>query len=154
MQTLASPANLRPVIRTSQNARASYDAVLLGRVSTGDTAAMQTLFSKHHVAVYRFVLRRLRDKALAEDVTSEVFLDVWRNADRFQGRSTVSTWILAIARHKAFSARPRRNHVRLGRSLFGIGAHLRADRGQLLGRASQGRGILSDAGNAGAEGRQ
>ncbi len=71
---------------------------------------MHILFSKHHVAVYRFVLQRLRDKALAEDVTSEVFLDVWRQAGRFEGRSAALTWILAIARHKAFAARstPRR----------------------------------------------
>jgi RNA polymerase sigma-70 factor (ECF subfamily) len=68
---------------------------------------MHTLFSDHHVRVYRFVLHRLRDAALAEDVTSEVFLEVWRQAGRFEGRSTVSTWILAIARHKAFSVRPR-----------------------------------------------
>ena len=68
---------------------------------------MRILFSRHHLAVYRFVMQRLRDKALAEDVTSEVFLDVWRNASQFQGRSAVLTWILAIARHKAFAARPK-----------------------------------------------
>jgi len=66
---------------------------------------MQTLFSRHHIAVYRFVLQRLRDKALAEDVTSEVFLEVWRHAGKFEGRSTVVTWILAIARRKILAAR-------------------------------------------------
>jgi RNA polymerase sigma-70 factor (ECF subfamily) len=71
------------------------------------------LLANHQIAVYRFVLRRLRDKALAEDVTSEVFLDVWRHAGRYEGRSAVSTWILAIARHKAFSARPRTDHIHL-----------------------------------------
>jgi len=83
------------------------DAVLMRRIASGDKAAMHMLFSNHYVSVYRFVLHRLRDKALAEDVTSEVFLEVWRQADRFKGRSTVLTWILAIARHKAFSVRPR-----------------------------------------------
>jgi RNA polymerase sigma-70 factor, ECF subfamily len=80
------------------------------RVAAADRNAMHILFSNHHVAVYRFVLLRLQDKALAEDVTSEVFLDVWRHACRFEGRSTVLTWILAIARHKTFAARsnPRR----------------------------------------------
>ena len=77
------------------------------RIASGDKAAMHMLFSNHYVAVYRFVLRRLRDKASAEDVTSDVFLEVWRQAGRFEGRSAVLTWILAIARHKAFSARPR-----------------------------------------------
>jgi RNA polymerase sigma-70 factor (ECF subfamily) len=110
---LASIATTKPTRRAGPNARASHDAVLLGRVAGGDTSAMQILFSNHQVPVYRFVLRRLRNKTLAEDVTSEVFLEVWRNAGRFEGRSAVSTWILAIARHKAFSVHPRFSHVAL-----------------------------------------
>jgi RNA polymerase sigma-70 factor, ECF subfamily len=83
------------------------DAALIQRVATADRNAMRILFSRHHVAVYRFVMRRLRDKPLAEDVTSDVFLDVWRSASQFQGRSAVLTWILAIARYKTFAARPK-----------------------------------------------
>src|SRR5207342_2071922 len=52
-------------------------------------------------------------EALAEDVLSEVFLDVWRQAGRFEGRSSVSTWLLAIARYKALSACRRRRDVSL-----------------------------------------
>ena len=66
---------------------------------------MQTLFSRHHVAVYRFVLQQLLDKALAENVTGEVFLEVWRHAGGFEGRSTALTWMLAIARRKILAAR-------------------------------------------------
>src|SRR4029077_3262484 len=44
------------------------DVVLMRRVAAADRNAMHVLFSNHHVAVYRFVLQRLRDKALAEDV--------------------------------------------------------------------------------------
>jgi RNA polymerase sigma-70 factor, ECF subfamily len=83
------------------------DTALIQRVAIADRDAMRILFSRHHLAVYRFVMQRLRDKALAEDVTSEVFLDVWRNASQFQGRSAVLTWILAISRHKTFAARPK-----------------------------------------------
>ena len=64
---------------------------------------MQVLFARHHVRVYRFVLRLLRDEMAAEDVIGEVFLDVWRQASRFEGRSAVSTWLIAIARFKALS---------------------------------------------------
>jgi RNA polymerase sigma-70 factor (ECF subfamily) len=46
----------------------------------------------------------VRDESTAEDLISEVFLDVWRQAGRFEGRSAVSTWLLAIARFKALSA--------------------------------------------------
>jgi RNA polymerase sigma-70 factor (ECF subfamily) len=84
--------------------QATSDEALIGRIASGDRLAMQVLFARHHVRVYRFVLRLVRDEWKAEDLISEVFLDVWRQADRFEGRSTVSTWLLAIARFKALSA--------------------------------------------------
>jgi RNA polymerase sigma-70 factor (ECF subfamily) len=91
----------------SANSAAS-DEVLVGRIAQGDRLAMQVLFARHHVRVYRFVLRFVRNEASAEDLISEVFLDVWRQADRFEGRSAVSTWLLAIARFKALSSMRRR----------------------------------------------
>jgi RNA polymerase sigma-70 factor, ECF subfamily len=84
------------------------DEVLIGRIAGGDKLAMQVLFARHHVRVYRFVLRLIGDPTRAEDLISEVFLDVWRQADRFEARSQVSTWLLAIARYKALSALRRR----------------------------------------------
>jgi len=69
---------------------------------------MEILYARHHVRVYRFVLRLVNEAATAEDVTSDVFLDVWKHAGRFEGRSQVSTWMLSIARHKAISALRRR----------------------------------------------
>ena len=84
--------------------QATSDEVLIGRIAKGDRLAMQVLFARHHVRVYRFVLRLVGNPSVAEDLISEVFLDVWRQADRFEGRSAVSTWMLAIARFKALSA--------------------------------------------------
>src|SRR5262249_37890143 len=49
----------------------------------------------------------------AEDTVNEVFFDVWRKADQFEGRSQVSTWLLAIARHKALEALRHRSTERL-----------------------------------------
>jgi RNA polymerase sigma-70 factor, ECF subfamily len=84
--------------------QATSDEVLIGRIAKGDRLAMQVLFARHHVRVYRFVLRLVRNESAAEDLISEVFLDVWRQAGSFEGRSAVSTWLLAIARYKALSA--------------------------------------------------
>jgi RNA polymerase sigma-70 factor (ECF subfamily) len=84
--------------------QANGDAVLIGRVAQRDKSAMRVLYARHRLRVFRFALRILRDKSLAEDVSSEVFLDVWRQADRFEGRSVVLTWMLGITRIKAFSA--------------------------------------------------
>jgi RNA polymerase sigma-70 factor, ECF subfamily len=89
------------------------DEVLIGRIADGDRLAMKVLFARHHVRVYRFVLRMVRNEATAEDLISEVFLDVWRQAGKFEGRSTVSTWMLSIARFKALSALRRRSEEEL-----------------------------------------
>src|SRR5207249_10361144 len=89
------------------------DEVLIGRIANGDRLAMQVLYARYHVRVFRFVVRLVRDEATAEDVISEVFLDVWRQAGRFEVRSTVSTWLLAIARFKAISALSRRRDEEL-----------------------------------------
>jgi RNA polymerase sigma-70 factor (ECF subfamily) len=79
------------------------DEVLIARIAGGDRLAMQVLFARHHVRVYRFVLRLVRNEATAEDLISDVFLDIWRQAGKFEGRSQVSTWMLSIARFKALS---------------------------------------------------
>jgi RNA polymerase sigma-70 factor, ECF subfamily len=89
------------------------DEVLIGRIASGDRLAMQVLFARHHVRVYRFVLRLVGDSGTAEDLISEVFLDVWRQASRFEARSAVSTWLLAIARYKALSALRKRTDEEL-----------------------------------------
>lgn len=97
----------RPAMQTAS------DEVLIARIAGGDRLAMQVLFARHHVRVYRFMLRLTRNEATAEDLISEVFLEVWRNAGRFEGRSAVSTWMLSIARFKALSALRKRTEVEL-----------------------------------------
>src|SRR5215475_9306590 len=74
---------------------------------------MRTLFATHRVALYRWLLRLAGDEALAEDLLSEVFLDVWRQAASFERRSSVSTWLLAIGRYKALSTRSRQTDAML-----------------------------------------
>jgi RNA polymerase sigma-70 factor (ECF subfamily) len=89
------------------------DEVLIGRIANGDRLAMQVLFARHHVRVYRFVLRLVRNEATAEDLVSEVFLELWRSAGKFEGRSAASTWMLSIARFKALSSLRRRSEQEL-----------------------------------------
>jgi RNA polymerase sigma-70 factor (ECF subfamily) len=93
------------------------DDVLIERIANGDQLAMRTLYARHRVAIYRWLLRLVGDETSAEDLLSDVFLDVWRKATSFQGRSSVSTWLLAIARHKALSARRRRADGELDNAL-------------------------------------
>jgi RNA polymerase sigma-70 factor (ECF subfamily) len=80
------------------------DQALVGLIAQGDKDAMQVLFGRHNVRVFRFLMRFVDGETTAEDLVSEVFIEVWRKAGQFEARSQVSTWLLAIARHKALSA--------------------------------------------------
>jgi RNA polymerase sigma-70 factor (ECF subfamily) len=91
----------------------SSDTILIERIAGGDKLAMQALFARHRMSIYRWLLRFVSNETLAEDLLSEVFLDVWRQAGRFEGRASVSTWLISIARFKALSARRRRTEAEL-----------------------------------------
>lgn len=77
------------------------DPELLARVSEGDMNAMKLIYERHADAVQRFVRTRLRDPFEVADVTHNTMLEVWRSASRFQGRASVRSWMLSIARNKA-----------------------------------------------------
>jgi RNA polymerase sigma-70 factor (ECF subfamily) len=104
---IAINAAARQGIATVQ---ATTDEMLLDKIAGGDRTAMHTLYARHNVRVYRFILRVVRDSTMAEDIVSQVFLDVWRTAGQFEGRAQVSTWLLSIARFKALTALRQRRH--------------------------------------------
>src|SRR5262245_15499286 len=84
------------------------DESVLKRIASGDRMALRILFARHQVRIYRYALRLLRDEAKAEDVVSEVFVHAWRQAAKFEGRSSVSPWLLGITRHVAIAELRRR----------------------------------------------
>lgn len=79
------------------------DKDLFARIRAGDNLALQALYGRHHVRVFRFAMGLLRNQQSAEDVVSEVFIDVWRNPGGFEGKFEASAWLLAITRKKAHS---------------------------------------------------
>ena len=103
----AANLRLRSAVDNCPSGQTSDQALII-RIAGGDQLAMRTLFARHQTGIYRWLRRFVHNEALAEDLLSEVFLDVWRQAGSFQARSSVSTWLLAIARNKALSARRRR----------------------------------------------
>ncbi|HKA15232.1 MAG TPA: RNA polymerase sigma factor [Myxococcota bacterium] len=110
---LASPA-----VGTERSAEAQSDREVLARVVERDQAAHRVIFERYYKRVLAFVRRRLGDEGLAEEVTTDVFFEVWRNAAAYRGESPVTTWIFGIANLKALSARryfaqPRRASVRV-----------------------------------------
>jgi RNA polymerase sigma-70 factor (ECF subfamily) len=84
------------------------DDLLLKRLAGGDQQALKLLFMRNSPRIYRFVQRLVRNEAVAEELTNEVFIDVWRGAKGFAGQSSATTWMFTIARNKAFSHLRRR----------------------------------------------
>jgi RNA polymerase sigma-70 factor (ECF subfamily) len=112
MDTACELENL-PGTATAAATRQRLDATLLESIAAGDKFAMQVLFQRHNVRIYRFVLRLIGNESLAEEIVSEVFLNVWRQAGTFEAKCQVTTWLLAIARHKAVSVLRRRSETQL-----------------------------------------
>jgi RNA polymerase sigma-70 factor (ECF subfamily) len=103
----------KPSGTTVASDRQRLDESLVDSIAAGDKFAMQVLFQRHNVRVYRFVLRLIGNASLAEEIVSEVFLNVWRRAGTFEAKCQVTTWLLAIARHKAISVLRRRSEAQL-----------------------------------------
>jgi RNA polymerase sigma-70 factor (ECF subfamily) len=84
----------------------------LALLSRGDRrGAISALMDLHGEAVFGFCVRMLGDRALAEDVLQQVFLEAHRDIDRYQGRSSLITWLKGIANHRckdAIKSRTRR----------------------------------------------
>jgi RNA polymerase sigma-70 factor (ECF subfamily) len=108
-----APLSRSSSIKAAPSTKSTSDETLIRLIAQGDKDAIRVLFARHNVRVFRFLLRFVGDDATAEDLVSEVFIDVWRNAGRFEARSQVLTWILAIARYKALGSLRKRSYAKL-----------------------------------------
>lgn len=78
------------------------ESTLLTLVATGDTAAFERLYGLMSPRVFGLVLRVLRDRHQSEEVTQEVFLEVWRDAAQFEStRGSAAAWMLRLAHSRA-----------------------------------------------------
>jgi RNA polymerase sigma-70 factor (ECF subfamily) len=108
MQIGHTQSNASTKFSTAVPSEAS-DHALIQSMAEGDKRA----FMRHHVRVFRFVMRLIGNESTAEEVVNEVFLEAWRHAPEFKGNSQVATWLLAIARFKTISECRRRAEAQL-----------------------------------------
>ena len=92
--------------RTSARER---DLALATRVRRGDQSAFAELHRLYHRRVLAFAAKRLGDSCEAEDVAQDVFLGLFRSIDRYEGRSSLLTWIFGIAHHEVCNRFRRRS---------------------------------------------
>lgn len=93
------------------------DAQLMLRVRDGDEQSFGVLLEKHRNPVIHFVFRMVQDKAVAEELSQEVFLRVYRSRGTYEPTAKFTTWLFRIATHLALNwlrdARKERLHQRL-----------------------------------------
>jgi RNA polymerase sigma-70 factor (ECF subfamily) len=94
--------------RISRRARMTFSTsldALMTRVAGGDADAFSMLYDQTSSMVYGLALRVVRSEAIAEEVTQEVFLQVWRQSSGFdRARGSVKTWIATLAHRRAVDA--------------------------------------------------
>jgi RNA polymerase sigma factor (sigma-70 family) len=74
---------------------------LLIKLQSGDESAFKTLVETHQKRVFNIVLAIMQDFVEAEDVSQEVFMEVYQSVGKFRGDSKISTWLYRIATMKA-----------------------------------------------------
>jgi RNA polymerase sigma-70 factor (ECF subfamily) len=105
----AAPGGEPPVVAAFAN-----DERARSRTVSDRRATIAELMDAHGDVVFGLCLRVLGDRALAEDVVQQVFLEAYRDLDRFEGRSSPRSWLFGIASHRcldAFKSQQRRSKL-------------------------------------------
>jgi RNA polymerase sigma-70 factor (ECF subfamily) len=92
---------------------ADPEYALIRAIASGDQEAFERLVKRYQNPLYNFVYRHLGDRALAEDITQETFLQIYRSASRFEPRARVSTWIFKIAFNLSLNESERQSRLQL-----------------------------------------
>lgn len=79
----------------------AVETELLDRLRAGDEAAFVTLVERYHAPLLRFAMTMVPSRAVAEEVVQDTWLGVVRGIDRFEGRSSLQTWLFRILANRA-----------------------------------------------------
>ena len=91
--------------------RRELDKALIAGVAQGNKGAMNEIYKAYAPALNGFIRLFLVDPNDVADIIHDTMLEVWRKADRFEGRSSLKTWIFSIAKNKSIDRN--RKHARL-----------------------------------------
>lgn len=87
---------------------ADLEQRILDRIAHGDRNALAELYARYQAPIFRYLVQLVGDHGLAEEVLQDTLVAVWKGAASFEGRSTVQTWLIGIARRQAHNNLRRR----------------------------------------------
>jgi RNA polymerase sigma-70 factor (ECF subfamily) len=88
-----------------QRAERLADEELMPLVGAKDAEAFEVLYDRHGGVAYSLAYRIVGERAVAEEVTQEAFISIWRSGDRFDRvRGSVRSWLLTVVRNRAIDA--------------------------------------------------
>ena len=88
---------------------------LMRQIVKGDKRAFAKLYRELETPTLRFIQSRLNDPFEANDILHDVFMEIWRSAGKFEGRSMVRTWVFGIAYRKTMDAFRKKKRVEVWR---------------------------------------
>lgn len=77
------------------------EQILLQRIARGEREALSDLYARYQRALFNYILQLTPDYGLAEEILQDTLVAVWKSARSFEGRSSVQTWLIGIARRQA-----------------------------------------------------
>lgn len=83
------------------------DVGLIAAMAAGNTEALDDLYARYGGQIFAFLMARLNNQTVAEEVLQDTMLAAWNHAASFRGESSVKTWLLVIARNRAINTQRR-----------------------------------------------
>jgi RNA polymerase sigma-70 factor (ECF subfamily) len=94
------------------------DAAIMLRVAAGDEAGFNYLVEKYHRSIIHFLLRMVRNQAVAEELAQEVFLRVYRSRESYRAEAKFTTWLYRIATNLAMNQARDSRHERTAKTVY------------------------------------
>ena len=92
------------LVASADRSEEASEVELVRRLRSGDEEAFASLVTRHHAAMVRLALTYVRTRPVAEEVAQDAWLGLLRGIDRFEGRSSLRTWLFRIVVNRAITA--------------------------------------------------
>ncbi len=114
----AAAARAAALAETGDSPDELSDAAIMLRAAAGDDSCFNFLVAKHHKPIVHFLTRMVRNQSIAEELTQEVFLRVYRSRTSYRAEAKFTTWLYRIATNLAVNHARDTKHERTAQTIY------------------------------------